>query len=100
MPRPTNCLRHRQGCGSALEISSPPKAATPKARASSTQSKSAMYLRLMLNIKLNVRPGVWRPESGVRSSPPPSEPRLPSHYFQPLSLQASHQDGECDGSNL
>src|SRR5262249_26160277 len=95
MPTPTNCLRHSPCVGSTLEISSTPKAATARARLKSTQSESAMYLRLKLNIILNLAPwrrspefGVWVPERGLRFSIPGSESRLPGHYFQPLFLQA------------
>src|SRR5215468_6561103 len=95
MPTPINCLRHNPGVGSTLFISSTPKAATARARQKSTQSKSAMYLRLKLNIKLNVAPWLQSPEFGVliqerrvRLSTPDPVLRLPGHYFQPLFLQA------------
>src|SRR5262245_54298727 len=74
MPTPTNCLRHNPGAIPCvvvtLQISSTPKAAKPTARLSSTQSKSAIYLRLALNIKLTF---AW----GLRPHRPGFRPRFP-----------------------
>src|SRR5262245_33043095 len=98
MPIPTNCLRHSPG--STLDISSTPKADTASARLKSTQSKSAMYLRLKLNIKLNYEPGVWSSQSEAGSSAADSRPQASRHCFQPSSLRASEEARECDDSNL
>src|SRR5215510_6714518 len=68
MPTPTNCLRQNPVAMPCvvvtLQISSTPKAAKPTARLSSTQSKSAIYLRLALNIQnsiMSLGSRSWRP---------------------------------------
>src|SRR5215510_6649462 len=68
------------------------------ARLSSTQSKSAIYLRLALNIKTHIR--LEFKASQACFSPQVSRPQAPGRHYQPASLRTSGGARECGGSNL
>src|SRR5262245_26442836 len=68
------------------------------ARLSSTQSKSAIYLRLALNIKTHIR--LEFKASQAWFLPRDSRPQGPSRHYQPASLRTSGAARECGGSNL